>query len=100
MNGRNELPAGQTTAPLREKFRPIVEQANDEVALTNAWNLASAYNKAALFTGGRAVDPDLDAYVTDRALDGLFNPIAREELRIEEDPRAHERTPEAGVRGQ
>ena len=79
----------KTTAPLREKFRPIVEQANDEVALTNAWEpLASAYNKAALFTGGRAVDPDLDAYVTDRALDGLFTLIAREELRIREDPLA------------
>lgn len=77
----------KATDPLREKFRPIVEQATAKVALSSAWApLASAYNKAALFTGGRAVDPDLDAYVTERALDGLFTLIAREELRIRQDP--------------
>jgi hypothetical protein len=34
------------------------------------------------------VDPDLDAYVTQKAIDGLFVLIADEELKIRQDPMA------------
>jgi hypothetical protein len=34
------------------------------------------------------VNPDLTAYVTDKAIDGLFVMIAREELKIRKDPMA------------
>ncbi|MEO7081537.1 MAG: DUF4197 domain-containing protein, partial [Flavobacteriales bacterium] len=79
----------RTTAELTSKFRPIVENATKQVSLTSYWNpLASAYNKASLFTGGAAVDPDLDAYVTQKAIDGLFVLVAEEEQKIRQDPMA------------
>lgn len=79
----------RTTAELTNKFRPIVEHATQQVALTSYWNpLAGAYNKTLLFTGGEAVDPDLDAYVTQKAIDGLFVLVADEEQKIRQDPMA------------
>lgn len=78
-----------TTGNLTEKFRPIVEKATKEVALTNYWSpLASGYNKATALTGGQAVNPDLDAYVTQKAIDGLFVLIADKEAEIRKDPLA------------
>lgn len=77
----------KTTADLIATFRPIVEKATKEVALTSYWTpLANGYNKAGTFTGAKAVDPDLDAYVTQKAIDGLFILIADEELKIRKDP--------------
>ncbi len=79
----------KTTAQLTERFRPIVETSTRKVALTSYWTpLASGYNKASTFTGGKAVDPDLDAYVTGKAIDGLFVLVAEEEARIRKDPLA------------
>jgi len=78
-----------TTAALTEKFSPIVQQAIDEVKLTSYWEpLAKAYNTATLLTGGQAVNPDLKAYVTDRALAGLFEYVGRQEKLIRKDPAA------------
>jgi len=79
----------KTTATLTERFRPIVANATRKVALTGYWTpLATGYNKAGLLTGNKAVDPDLDAYVTGKAIDGLFTLIAEEEARIRQDPMA------------
>lgn len=79
----------KTTTTLIAKFRPVVEAATKKVALTNYWTpLANGYNKASAFTGGKAVNPDLDAYVTERAIAGLFLLIADEELKIRKDPLA------------
>jgi hypothetical protein len=77
----------KTSAALRAKFTPVVEKATAQVALTNYWQpLASTYNTATLLTGGKAVDPDLNAYVTTKAMDGLFLLLAGEEKKIREDP--------------
>jgi len=79
----------KTSATLTERFRPIVARATEKVALTSYWTtLASGYNKAGMFTGAKAVDPDLDAYVTQKAIDGLFVLIGEEEARIRKDPMA------------
>ena len=79
----------KTTAELIAKFRPIVEKATEQVALTSYWApLAGAYNKATLITGGQAVNPDLNAYVTQKAIDGLFVLVADEEQQIRKDPLA------------
>lgn len=79
----------KTTTGLTAKFRPIVERATEQVALTSYWTpLASAYNKASLFSGGKAVDPDLNAYVTQKAIDGLFVLVADQEQQIRKDPLA------------
>lgn len=79
----------KTTAQLQGTFRPIVSNATKTVALAEYWTpLASAYNKTNLFTGGQSVDPDLDAYVTQKAIDGLFVLVAEEEMKIRKDPLA------------
>ncbi len=79
----------KTTATLTTKFRPVVENATGKVALTSHWGtVAGAYNTATLLTGGKAVDPDLNAYVTQQAIDGLFVLIAQEEKKIRQDPMA------------
>lgn len=79
----------QTSESLRAKFSPIVANSTKKVALTNYWTpLATSYNKAGAFTGAKAVDPDLDAYITQKAIDGLFALIAQEEAKIRQDPMA------------
>jgi hypothetical protein len=79
----------RTGPALIERFRPIVEQATRKVALTSYWTpLTKAYNKTGMLTGAKAVDPDLDGYVTQKAIDGLFVLIAEEEARIRKDPMA------------
>jgi hypothetical protein len=79
----------RTSASLRTRFEPVVAQATREVALTSYWQpLANAYNTANLFNGGTAVDPDLNAYITTKAMDGLFLLLAEEERKIRVDPLA------------
>ncbi|GEM_PF-4121003 len=39
-------------------------------------------------TGKKKVNPDLNAYITERAIEGLFKLIAQEELKIRKDPKA------------
>ena len=79
----------KTTAALMAKFRPKVEAATQKVALTNYWKpLADAYNMATILTGGKAVEPDLNGYVTQKAADGLFLLLANEEKKIRQDPLA------------
>ena len=46
------------------------------------------YNQAMTFTGGDKVDTDLNKYVTERAIDGLFLMVAKEENKIRKDPAA------------
>jgi hypothetical protein len=77
----------KTSATLRARFTPVVEKATGQVALTSYWQpIATAYNTATLLTGGKAVQPDLNTYVTDRAIDGLFTLLAQEEKTIRRDP--------------
>lgn len=76
----------QTHDQLVEKFTPIVEQAIESVEVTKYWEpLITAYNKIPLT---EEKDPDLVAYVTDKAIEGLFILIAEEELKIRQDPLA------------
>lgn len=78
-----------TTAELKQKFSPIVQKAIDEVKLTSYWEpLTKAYNQSTIFTGNQPVNTDLNAYVTDKALSGLFYYVASEEKKIRKDPAA------------
>jgi hypothetical protein len=73
-----------TSVELTNKFRPIVKRAIDKVQVTSYWNpLASTYNKIPFVT---KVNPNLEEYVTQKALDGLFYLVAQEELKIRKDP--------------
>jgi hypothetical protein len=76
-----------TTSPeLNSKFQPIIKTALDNVYSTKYWSgLITAYNKIPLV---KKMNPDLTAYVTNKAIDGLFIMIAKEELKIRKDPMA------------
>lgn len=74
---------------LYAKFSPEVDKAVNKMKVGQYWQpLSSAYNTATLITGGEKVDPDLNAYVTTRAVDGLFVLLAEEEKDIRQDPAA------------
>jgi len=78
-----------TETSLRAAFQPEVDKAINEVELTKYWQpLASAYNSASILTGQEKVNPDLEEYVTGKAMDGLFLLISEEEEKIRENPAA------------
>jgi hypothetical protein len=76
-----------TSSDLHDKFYPIVSNATQEVMLTKYWTpLIEKYNTATLLTGGEPIETDLNEYVTQKALDGLYKKIAIEEGKIRKDP--------------
>jgi len=76
----------KTIAPLTREFKPVVKRAIQKVKVTKYWNpIAGSYNKVPFV---KKVNPDLDEYVTERALAGLFTLIANEEKKIRKDPAA------------
>lgn len=76
-----------TTNELKTAFRPEVDKAIQTVELTKYWDpLATNYNKVNVFRGGKNINPDLNAYVTERAISGLFKLVEIEENKIRKDP--------------
>lgn len=76
-----------TSAKLTQAFAPKVEAAISKVKLTDYWNpIITKYNSAMTLTGGQKVNPDLNAYVTQLAIDGLFKMVEQEENKIRLDP--------------
>ncbi|MBK7130631.1 MAG: DUF4197 domain-containing protein [Crocinitomicaceae bacterium] len=76
-----------TTAPLTEAFLPVVKEAIETVELTKYWNpVATKYNQWAKISGKSEINPDLDKYVTDRGITGLFVLVKQEEKKIRKDP--------------
>ncbi|MBL7839077.1 MAG: DUF4197 domain-containing protein [Cyclobacteriaceae bacterium] len=77
----------KTTSPqLKEKFKPIIKASLDKVNATKYYkDLITAYNKVPLV---KKVNPELDTYATDKATDGLFVMIAKEEKNIRQNPGA------------
>jgi hypothetical protein len=73
-----------TSEPLRGKFLPIVAQATKKVQLADKYNQYAA--KGAQFGLVKKEDANLDSYVTQKTLDGLFYMVAEEEKRIRENP--------------
>lgn len=77
------------TGELSTRFSPIIDKAIDDVELTKYWQpLITAYNSANLFGGGEEINPDLNAFVLERAMDGLFFYIQKEEKNIRDNPAA------------
>jgi hypothetical protein len=73
-----------TTPELKNKFQPVIKTSLDNTNVTKYWNdLITAYNKIPLV---RKMNPNLTEYVTDKAINGLFIMIAKEELKIRQDP--------------
>lgn len=68
------------------KFKPIVEKATNEAGVTSAYKLLTA-NSGSMLTRFVSSDAlDVDQYVTNKTLDGLFKYIAIEEKQIRENP--------------
>jgi hypothetical protein len=72
------------TAPLTERFLPIVSKATADLQLAKTYDEVAA--KASAIGIAEPRDATLDAYVTRKALDGLFLMMAREEAAIRRDP--------------
>jgi Protein of unknown function (DUF4197) len=78
-----------TSTALLNGFRPIVNQAIQEVQLTKYWDpITTGYNATTLLTGKPKVNTDLEAFVLNKALDGLFLHVAQEEENIRANPAA------------
>ena len=75
----------KTTISLTEAFRPVIESSLKKVDATKYWNTVfTSYNKLST----EKVNPDLSAYVTEKALTGIFYQVAQEEQKIRKDPMA------------
>jgi hypothetical protein len=73
-----------TSALLKVKFKPIIQNSLNKVNATKYYgDLVNSYNKIPLV---QKVNPDLDEYATDKAIEGLFVMIAKEEKNIRENP--------------
>jgi hypothetical protein len=74
---------GKTTEALTQSFRPIIENSLKNVNATKYWtDVTSVYNQ---FSSNK-INTDLAAYVTGRALDGIFYQLGLEEQKIRKDP--------------
>ena len=76
----------KTNASLSNAFNPIIKQSLAKVDATQYWNTAfSTYNKVPFV---KKVNTDLTAYVTEKALAGIFYQVAQEEQKIRKNPAA------------
>jgi hypothetical protein len=73
-----------TREQLHKRFRPIVEKATARVQLAQKYDQYA--EKAAGVGLLKKEDADLDEYVTQKALDGLYVMVAEEEKKIRKDP--------------
>ena len=73
-----------TSQSLYGAFKPVIKNSLDKVNATRYYgDLVTRYNRIPLV---ERVNPDLDDYATNLAIDGLFKLIAAEEGKIREDP--------------
>ncbi|NOS69485.1 MAG: DUF4197 domain-containing protein [Verrucomicrobia bacterium] len=83
-----------TQTNLHAKFFPLVQKATDSVGVTASYKqmmskFTTAGSLGGLFGGKSSVKldaADIDSYVTDRAMDGLFKVVADEEKSIRANP--------------
>jgi hypothetical protein len=73
-----------TTDQLRKRFLPIVQQATARVGVAQKYN--SYADKGVRFGLVKEDQANLDDYVTQKALDGLYFMMAEEEKKIRKDP--------------
>lgn len=73
----------KTTIELTNSFRPVIEASLQKVDATKYWNTVfTNYNRFS----AEKVNPDLTAYVTEKALAGIFYQVGLEEQQIRKDP--------------
>ncbi len=74
----------KTTSPeLTNAFKPIIEESLKKTDATKYWkDVFTAYNRFS----STPVDTDINSYVTQKSLDGIFYYVAKEEINIRENP--------------
>ena len=76
----------KTSFSLHDKFKPVILTATQKVEVTKYWNpLITTYNKIPFVDH---LNPDLEEYITQSALSGLFYLVSQEEVKIRKDPAA------------
>lgn len=74
----------KTSSQLKVKFNPVVKEAISKVEVTKYWNpVINTYNKIPFI---EKQNPNLDDYITTKAMDGLFIMIEKEEKNIRTNP--------------
>ena len=76
----------KTSDQLQVVFKPITHQAMSEVGVTRSYQSIDDKIKTIPFADRMSLD--LDQYVTDKALNGLYLMLAEEEKKIRQDPAA------------
>ena len=88
LNGSNDAATryfeDKTGAKLETLFKPVIDSAMDQVAVTRNYQALESKVKSIPFATMPGLD--LNQYVTDRAISGLFQVLAEEERKIRTDP--------------
>ena len=83
-NAATEYLRRTTTDQLTNAFQPVMQASLDQVNATRYYGeIITRYNQIPLV---QKVNPDLEAYATQKAIDGLFLLIEQEEANIRENP--------------
>lgn len=83
-NAATEYLRRTTSSQLYEKFKPVIANSLNKVSAIKYYSdLVNTYNKIPMV---EKVNPDLNDYATNKAMDGLFLLIAQEEKKIRQDP--------------
>jgi hypothetical protein len=77
---------GKTSWKLYDAFQPIVSSSMNEVGTTRSYKEMMGKYTALPFASAESLD--LDRYVTNKSLDGLFYLVGQEEIKIRKDPAA------------
>ena len=73
-----------TSKALFDSFNPVIKKSLNSVGASDAWStVMNNYNKVPFV---EKINPDLDDYVTNKAMDGVFLMIEKEEKLIRKDP--------------
>ncbi|NQX97294.1 MAG: DUF4197 domain-containing protein [Flavobacteriales bacterium] len=85
-NAATQYLRSKTSGQLRTEFNPVVKNAISEVEVTKFWNpIINTYNKIPFIT---KQNPNLEDYITTKAMDGLFIMLEKEEKKIRKNPLA------------
>ena len=77
----------KTSKKIFESFQPIISSSMNEVGVTRSYNeMMGKYTSSVPFAKKETLD--LNAYVTNKASDGLFYMVGQEEKKIRTDPSA------------
>ena len=76
----------KTRVPLFDEFKPVVTESMDKVGVAQSYKkMTAGYDQIPFM---KKEDIDLDHYVTNKSLDGLYYMVGQEEKKIRTDPAA------------